>query len=289
MLSYRHAFHAGNHADVLKHLAWLGVISHLKRKTKPFVLFDTHAGAGQYALDSEQAMLNREYDSGIARLDDVEPASALLSDYMAIVQPMMEAGIYPGSPGLAARAMRAQDAAHMMELHPAEFPALQSNLASFGSSHGQNGSIHLHHRDGLEGLIAMTPPTPNRGAILIDPPYEVKDEYGQVKTTLTTVLQRWQNAQAVVWYPLLSERAKEKAGLCQEMVQDIAKLGKNCFKAELTVTENTPDAGMYGSGVCIINPAWQLDEHLTQAMKEACLAIGPDARFSLQWLKQEAS
>lgn len=289
MLSYRHAFHAGNHADILKHLAWLGVISHLKRKTKPFVLFDTHAGAGQYALNSEQAQLNREYDSGIARLDKVKPASALLTDYMAIVQPMIESGIYPGSPGLAARAMRAQDAAHMMELHPAEFPALQSNLASFTATQEQNGNVHLHHRDGLEGLVAMTPPKPNRGAILIDPPYEVKDEYRQVTNTLKTVFQRWQNAQAVVWYPLLSDRAIEKAKLCQDMVKAVADLGKNCFIAELTVAENTHDAGMYGSGVCIVNPAWQLDEHLTQAMKEACLAIGPDARFSLQWLKQESS
>ena len=287
MLSYRHAFHAGNHADILKHLAWLGVISHLKRKTKPFVVFDTHAGAGQYALNSDQAQLNREYDSGITRLKNVQPASALLSDYMSVVTPMIEAGIYPGSPGLTARTMRGQDAAHMMELHSSEFPALQTNLASFTTAQNQSGSIHLHHRDGLEGLVAMTPPTPNRGAILIDPPYEVKDEYKQVADTLKAVFQRWQNAQVVVWYPLLSERAKEKAELCLNMVHDISALGKNCFKAELTITENTHDAGMYGSGVCIINPAWQLDEHLTQSMKEVCKAMGPEAGFSLEWLKQE--
>lgn len=284
MLSYRHAFHAGNHADILKHIAWLGVIQHLKRKTKPFVLFDTHAGAGEYPLSAQQTQLNQEYTSGMSALDGIHAVSALLQDYLSFNQPIWDAGVYPGSPRLLADAIRAQDEAHLMELHPAEIAPLQQCIYNSG-----HAGIHVHHRDGLEGLIAMTPPTPNRGAVLIDPPYEQIAEYQTVSQAVDKMLQRWANAQVVVWYPLLSERAADKASACLQMLDTLAGMGKTCFTAQLTVADNTYDAGMYGSGVCIINPAWQLDEHITQAMKEVTGYLSGSASFSLDWLKQEAS
>ncbi|WP_018981735.1 23S rRNA (adenine(2030)-N(6))-methyltransferase RlmJ [Salinimonas chungwhensis] len=289
MLSYRHAFHAGNHADILKHLTWLGVISHLKQKTKPFVVFDTHAGAGEYPLSSEQALMNREFDSGIARLENLTPASALLNDYQTIVNPLWQAGIYPGSPVITTMAMRGQDTAHMMELHPTEFPALQKNMSEQNKQTPTSANVHLHYRDGFEALIALTPPTPNRGAVLIDPPYEQKSEYEKVTQSVDAMFRRWHNAQVVLWYPLLSDRAKDKVLACQTMINSVSKLGKTCFSAELTVAPNTYDAGMYGSGVCVVNPSWQLDEHLTQAMKEVCKAMGESTHFSLNWLKHENS
>lgn len=283
MLSYRHAFHAGNHADILKHLSWLGVLQHLKQKAKPFVVFDTHAGAGQYPLSSEQAQLNKEYETGMAGLNSVKQASGLLGDYLAYSQPIWQQNIYPGSPQLTALALRDTDSLHCMELHPSEIGPLQEVMKQH-----RNPNLHVHHRDGLEGLVALTPPVPNRGAVLIDPPYEQLKEYQAVTNTLQQMYRRWANAQTVVWYPLLSERAKGKAQACQQMLDEISQLGKQCFTAELTVCDNTPDAGMYGSGVCIINPAWQLDAQISEAMDTVCQALGGDARFTLSWLKQEA-
>lgn len=283
MLSYRHAFHAGNHADILKHLCWLGVIQHLKQKTKPFVLFDTHAGAGEYPLNEDFASQNKEYDTGMTRLLNTQAVSPLLDDYLTLSRPFWQQQIYPGSPRLMAEALREQDHAHVMELHPTEIDNLQRCMRRL-----HNEAIHVHHRDGLEGLIALTPPNPNRGAVLIDPPYEQKKEYTQVADTAAKVYSRWQNAQMVIWYPLLSGRAEEKAQACQSMLETASQLGKNAFCAELTVAENTHDAGMYGSGVLVINPAWQLDEQLTQAMKEVAGQLGPQADFSLRWLKTES-
>lgn len=282
MLSYRHAFHAGNHADILKHLAWLGVITHLKRKAKPFVLFDTHAGAGEYPLNSDFSQQNKEYLSGMTPLQGVTAHSSLLNQYLHVNQPIWQENIYPGSPRLLCQAIRAQDKAHLMELHPAEIDSLQYCV----SSHAE-GQVAVHHRDGLQGLIAMTPPTPNRGAVLIDPPYEQIQEYDQVSDTVKKVLRRWANAQIVVWYPLLSERAETKAHACQTMIETIADAGKSCFTAQLTVAENTYDAGMFGSGVCVINPAFQLDENLTDAMGEVCGFLGAQAEYSLQWRKKD--
>jgi len=284
VLSYRHAFHAGNHADILKHLAWLGVISHLKRKPKPFVLFDTHAGGGEYPLSADYSQQNKEYLTGMSPLQGASAQNTLLDEYLKLNQPIWNNDIYPGSPRLLCEALRTQDHAHLMELHPAEIDSLQQCVARHG-----NARIAVHHRNGLEGLVAMTPPKPNRGAVLIDPPYEQIDEYPQVADNTAKVLQRWANGQIVVWYPLLSERAAPKARACQTMLETLAAAGKTCFTAELVVAENTHDAGMYGSGVCIINPAFQLDEHLSEAMQEVCKLMGSHARFSLTWRKTEAS
>lgn len=282
MLSYKHAFHAGNHADVIKHLCWLGVINYLKKKEKPFTLFDTHAGAGCYPLTDEQVQKNREYESGIDPLANVNATTPLLAEYLAALTPHWQQQQYPGSPLLAAKALRPQDSAHFMELHPSEAEILNQVIRGIGI-----GAPHAHHRDGLEGLIAMTPPNPNRGAVLIDPPYELFSEYNAVKDTVNRLMKRWANAQVVIWYPLLSARAEKKSGASEAMVEALGETGRTAFKAELHVAPKEADSGMYGSGVLVLNPPWQLDEMLDASLQEVCRYLGDNVSASVTWLKTE--
>ncbi|BFT30317.1 23S rRNA (adenine(2030)-N(6))-methyltransferase RlmJ [Alteromonas sp. D210916BOD_24] len=282
MLSYQHAFHAGNHADVIKHLCWIGVINSLKKKDKAFTLYDTHAGAGSYDFNEAMSAKNKEYESGISKLVQHGAKSSLLRDYLNLCEPFLSSDHYPGSPALSAEAKRESDTLHAMELHPAEFDKLEINIAKLNKSH-----CHVHKRDGFEGLRALTPPKPNRGAILIDPPYEREVEYQDVVKGIEQVLKRWQQAQIVIWYPLLSARAGNKHGASERMCAKLAELGRPCFKAEICVAENTTDAGMYGSGVLVINPPWQLNEQLENALDETITLMGEHASVKIAWVNQD--
>ncbi|RDV25983.1 23S rRNA (adenine(2030)-N(6))-methyltransferase RlmJ [Alteromonas aestuariivivens] len=285
MLSYQHAFHAGNHADVIKHLCWLGVINHLNKKAKPYTLIDTHAGNGIYPLDSEQALKTHEYKSGIDVVRQQQAAGGLLGDYQKLCERYLSLNQYPGSPAVSVSAARAGDHLHLMELHPAAFQDLSARISGIGCE----PQLHLHHRDGLEGGIALCPPTPKRGAVLIDPPYERKAEYQEVQAAVEKMLKRWRSAQLVVWYPLLSERAGEKCGASERMIRKLGQSGNTAFCAELIVLDRSQDPGMYGSGVCVINPAWQLDTELEQALKEVTRWMGPSSSYRINWLKTEQS
>ncbi|WP_346993764.1 23S rRNA (adenine(2030)-N(6))-methyltransferase RlmJ [Alteromonas gracilis] len=283
MLSYQHAFHAGNHADVIKHVCWIGVINALKKKDKPFTLFDSHAGAYCYDLNDAMSSKNKEYESGITRVNNTDASSSLLSDYLNLCSTFLAQERYPGSPVISAMTKRNNDSLHVMELHPAEFDKLNHNLNSL-----RVDACHVHKRDGFEGLRALTPPKPNRGAILIDPPYERASEYKDVVNGVTQVLKRWQQAQIVIWYPLLSARAGAKHGASEAMCDALAALDVPCFKAQVCVTPNTEDAGMYGSGVMVLNPPWQLDVQLDSALQEAVSHMGAHASSSLVWLRRDA-
>ncbi|MDO6565897.1 23S rRNA (adenine(2030)-N(6))-methyltransferase RlmJ [Alteromonas sp. 1_MG-2023] len=282
MLSYQHAFHAGNHADVIKHLCWMGVINHLKKKNKPFTLYDTHSGAGLYQLDDELAAKNKEYESGVDKIATISASSPLLQAYLSLCNEFLSVKQYPGSPAISAKLKREMDVLHLMELHPAEHEKLDDAMWKMGDDQS-----HVHHRDGFEGLIALTPPVPNRGAVLIDPPYERASEYQDVVKAAKKVLARWQQAQIVVWYPLLSERAGAKSGASQHMCETLSALGKPCFTIEVTVMENTADAGMYGSGLCVINPPWQLDVIMSEALDEITPLLGEQASYNLNWLSSD--
>ncbi|WP_252736124.1 23S rRNA (adenine(2030)-N(6))-methyltransferase RlmJ [Aestuariibacter sp. A3R04] len=284
VLSYLHAFHAGNHADVIKHLCWLGVINYLKKKEKPFTVYDTHAGAGCYALTGEQMQKNREFETGFVPLAGINPQSSLLSGYLDAMTPHWENLQYAGSPLLAANALRAQDNAHFMELHPTESEVLTQVIRGVAK-----GNTHVHHRDGLEGVIALTPPSAKRGAILIDPPYERLNEYEAIPTTIRKILQRWAAAQIVLWYPLLSGRAGRKAGASEAMVSGLSNVGKTSFTAELRVADKHLDTGMYGSGVMVINPPWQLDAQLHEALDEVSKHLGPSVSSTINWVKKESN
>ncbi|WDT88045.1 23S rRNA (adenine(2030)-N(6))-methyltransferase RlmJ [Alteromonas sp. 009811495] len=282
MLSYQHAFHAGNHADVIKHLCWLGVINSLKKKDKPFTLFDSHAGAGCYDFSDAMSSKNKEYETGISRIQNVHADSALLKDYLTLCGTFLTHNNYPGSPAISAVAKREGDTLHAMELHPAEFEKLSTYLYRLKSA-----NTHVHKRDGYEGLRALTPPKPNRGAILIDPPYERASEYSDVIKGVEQVLKRWKQAQIVIWYPLLSARAGAKQGASEVMVDKLAQTGLPCFKAEIKIAPSSEDVGMYGSGVLVINPPWQLDLQLSTALDDVIKDMGEASTAELTWINQD--
>lgn len=288
MLSYRHSFHAGNHGDVLKHICQLLLINKLKDKDKSFVYMDTHSGAGLYNLDSEQANKTNEYQQGIALLADYQGDEPTILAYQALCADYLKQDIYPGSPEIARKLMRDQDKLALMELHNEEIHNLKNNMLK---GNKRNSNVAVHHRDGYEGLIAMTPPNPARGMVLIDPSYEVAGEYQQVVDTVIKAYKRWASGIYAIWYPLLAKREDgqhggTKAGLSEIMLDTLAKQGfKNLLQIELCV-EGKQQGGMYGTGMAIINAPWQLDEQIAQCLAELTplLAKSEQANYSLRWL-----
>lgn len=286
MLSYRHSFHAGNHADVLKHIVQSLILEKVTQKHKPAIYIDTHAGAGLYDLGSAESLKTNEFLDGVTLLlkhAAVEPA---LNRYQQRIEQFTVDNYYPGSPLIAASILREQDSMVLVEYHNSEIENLKFNV----KKHIDRTKTAVHHRDGYEGLIGILPPTPARGLVLIDPPYEVKDEYQQVLETLNVALKKWSTGIYAIWYPLLSSRAGNKAGLSEKLCQSLSELpAKSVLNVTLQVAENTADAGMYGSGLVIINPPWELDTQLESILPELCVTLKGDrkAKASVEWLKTE--
>ncbi|WP_417617109.1 23S rRNA (adenine(2030)-N(6))-methyltransferase RlmJ [Oceanisphaera sp.] len=290
MLSYRHAFHAGNHADVLKHAVQSLILEALSIKDKGFSYIDTHAGAGGYALDHEWTQKKSEYLGGIAPLWQQRQQWPQLAGYFAAIEAMNggeQLDFYPGSPKVAEYFQRPQDSLTLMELHHNEVELLRENMAPQGRRSGRSKGPTIHHRDGFEGLIALLPPTPKRGLVLIDPPYELKEDYQTLATTLAKAYKRWPIGIYAIWYPLLAKNVDRsgalKTAIANSGFQDI-------LCAELSVSEQAQDFGMYGSGMMILNPPWKLDEQLSELLPRLTKALAQDqaADWSLRWLKGQA-
>ncbi|MDO6710501.1 23S rRNA (adenine(2030)-N(6))-methyltransferase RlmJ [Aliiglaciecola sp. 2_MG-2023] len=286
MLSYRHSFHAGNHADVLKHITQMLIIKKLKIKAKPAVYIDTHSGAGLYELQGLEAQKTKEFLTGITAMQAYQSEQQDIAEYQQLTHDFVENNQYPGSPLIAANMLREQDKIVCMELHNTEIDNLRHNLADFGSL----AKVGVHHRDGYEGLLAILPPIPARGLVLIDPSYEVADEYQQVVMTLAKAIKKWSVGIFAIWYPLLSSRAGQKAGLSEKMISEIAALDcKSVLNVAMHVTENEGDAGMYGSGLIIVNAPWQLDTDLENVLPELVAHLGGDdahGKAYVEWLKK---
>ncbi|MGJ8686784.1 MAG: 23S rRNA (adenine(2030)-N(6))-methyltransferase RlmJ, partial [Spongiibacteraceae bacterium] len=254
MLSYRHGFHAGNHADVLKHLVQVLILDYLLQKDKPITYIDTHAGAGYYALDKGFATQNREFESGIDKLAAVKNLPAPLQRYLAVVAACRgaKANSYPGSPMIAQSLLRRQDHAQLYELHPSEHKLLSSLFKH--SAKTQCG-------DGFAGLKATLPPVNKRGLVLIDPPYEDKGDYQRLLAALKESQKRFANGVYAVWYPLLPRREST------ELFNKLKRLSPKSFlHVTLKVSEPEGEFGMYGSAMFVINPPWVLAEQLQEAM-----------------------
>ena len=277
MLAYRHAFHAGNHADVLKHVVQVQLMRHMALKDKGYRVVDTHAGAGQYALDSAQARKKGEYLQGVARLwDTPQPMPAAVADYLQQLRHFNPDGtlkLYPGSPMLAHLLLRPQDQLRLFELHPAEHPALQALL---GGARG----IELRHADGFAALKSQLPPPTRRALVLIDPSYEGHADYGRVLDAVGDGLRRFAQGVVMVWYPVVA-----KPGAAA-MVQGLKALApRGWLHARLVVQQ--PDAlgfGLAGSGVVVINPPHTLHGQLQQALPWLAQALGqyPGAHHLLE-------
>ena len=263
MLSYKHGFHAGNHADVLKHLTWLDIIQYLCRKETPFSLFDTHAGAGCYRLDSLETSKNKEYETGIASLFSLSTEQPLLRDYATICQPFWAQGQCVGSPLLAIESLRRGDEWSGYELHPSEFQAL-SELVAKRTVRGIQ--TRAWHTDGLAALPRYVPPKSNRGAVLIDPPYERLSEYSSVVACCDKLLRKWRSATVAVWYPLLSSRAGQKQQASAMLCQQICGAHSDWLRVEVALASPDSQAGMIGSGMLVINPPWQMVQRLQPAL-----------------------
>lgn len=269
MLSYRHAFHAGNHADVLKHFIEVQLLRYLAQKDKQFWYIDTHAGAGCYALDSGYATQNAEYEGGIARLWQRDDLPAPLAEYVALVKRLNPDGqlrLYPGSPLVALELLREQDRLRLFELHPSDSDILRENFA------GQGAQVLIQAADGFGALKALLPPPPRRALVLIDPPYEDKQDYRHVTAALREGLQRFANGIYAVWYPQL-QRAEAR-----QLPEQLKQLPvKSWLHVALSVQTPSEDGfGMHGSGMFIVNPPWTLHGALQEVMPYLVRHLGQD-------------
>jgi len=269
MLSYRHAFHAGNHADVLKHFIEVQLLRHLTRKDKPFWYIDTHAGAGCYALDSGYAIQNSEYTGGITRLwarDDLPPP---LADYVRLVKSLNPDGmlkLYPGSPLLARMLLRQQDRMHLFEMHPADNLLLHENVSV------RDMRVRIQATDGFNALKALLPPPSKRTLVFIDPPYEDKQDYQRVVSALTEGLRRFATGVYALWYPQLQ---RIESGQLPEQLKLLPV--RSWLHVALYVNGPAATAaGMRGSGMFVINPPWGLRETLEQVMPCLVDYLGQD-------------
>jgi len=281
MLSYRHAFHAGNHADVLKHLVEIALLRYLNQKDKPYWYIDTHAGAGVYALDSEYANKNAEYESGIARLWDRTDLPALVADYVEVVRRLNPDGtlkLYPGSPYCADQVLREDDKLRLFELHPTDSVHLIDNFR------GRSKRALIKAEDGFAGIKAFLPPAPRRSLTLIDPPYEDKRDYLRVIEMLKDSLERFAPGTYAIWYPMLARKD------ARELPEKLKKLpAKGWLHVALQVQSPAQDGfGMHGSGMFVLNPPYTLHDELKAIMPWLTNVLAQDrgAKFILE---QQAS
>lgn len=276
MLSYRHAFHAGNHADVLKHFVFSQLLQYFNQKEKPYWVIDTHAGAGMYALKSEFAKKNAEFEDGITRLINAKDLPVPLEDFKKIILNFNQKDalvFYPGSPKIAEYCCREQDRLRLFELHPSDFKLLTENFLD------NEKQTKVLQQDGFTGIKACLPPPTKRAVILIDPPYEMKDDYEKVVETIKDGLKRFATGTYLIWYPLL-QRAEP-----QLMIKNLSHLNiANWLNVTLSVQAPASDGfGMYGSGMFVINPPWVLPKMLEEIMPtmKQLLAIDEHAEFHI--------
>ncbi|WP_281981441.1 23S rRNA (adenine(2030)-N(6))-methyltransferase RlmJ [Azonexus hydrophilus] len=277
MLSYRHAYHAGNHADVLKHLILLQIAQYMGEKPAPFWIIDTHAGAGRYALDSAHASKLAEWRDGVGRLweaSGLPPAAADYLDFVRMLNPDGQLKHYPGSPWLARQLLRESDRLRLYELHSSDGKLLQECFRGAGRQ------VSITEGDGFAGLKALLPPPPRRALVLIDPSYETRDDYLNVTKGLQEALKRFPTGTYALWYPMLIKPES------RQLPDRLKRLGAaNWLNATLEVKAAPRDGfGMYGSGMFIINPPWTLGKTLHETLPPlaALLAQGPGARYTLE-------
>lgn len=257
MLSYLHGYHAGNHADVLKHTVLTALLMRLLAKDKPLRYIDTHAGAGGYELRSSAAQRNREYETGAGRIWDAAEAPTAVARWLNLVQRFNGDGAlrrYPGSPWLARELLRPSDDLFLFELHPAEHRALKN--AADGDRR-----VRVLREDGLVACIGLVPPPSKRALVMIDPSYELRDEHRGVIDALVKAHTRFATGVFAIWYPVIERRWVQRfeRALRATGISPIATY-------ELTVAREKPGGGLVGSGMFVVNPPYRLDEELDGAL-----------------------
>jgi 23S rRNA (adenine2030-N6)-methyltransferase len=275
-VNYRHAYHAGNFADVVKHIALVAVLQHLKKKDKPFRVIDSHAGRGLYDLGGDEAGRTGEAEQGIARLLDLdaEAMPASLAAYLDCVRAEGK-GFYPGSPRIVARLLRETDRLIAIEKHAEEEAVLAKSLARFANA-------KAFCADGYERLPALLPPPERRGLVLIDPPYEAIDEFARARDLLVQAHRRFATGVYLLWFPVKSKADAE--ALCGEVVtQGIAR----ALRIDVDVGE-PGDGRLSVAGLLVVNPPFGFEEEMRAAARVIAPLLGQDtaspARFSFAQL-----
>jgi 23S rRNA (adenine2030-N6)-methyltransferase len=281
MLSYRHIYHAGNFADVFKHVLLVQLLRALARKDAPFCVLDTHAGVGRYDLSAEQAQKNCEFANGVLRLTGCPDRPAAVDDYLALVRTENAdsdtLAHYPGSPRLIRALLRPQDRLVLSELHKADHAQLKQLFAG-------DTQVAVHLQDAYQGLKAFLPPKEKRGLVLIDPPYERKDEYERVVAGLQLAHARWPTGVYVIWYPIMSR------SLAQRFHTRVEAAGiRKILRAELCVEDVSDRTHFAGSGLLIVNPPWPMQDEIAAVLPwlHACLAPAGAGFTRLDWLVSE--
>jgi 23S rRNA (adenine2030-N6)-methyltransferase len=271
MLSYRHSFHAGNFADVLKHIILIKILEHLKKKDKPFCCIDTHAGPGEYALDEGYALKNREFENGIGKLwqrDDLPDSVANYVNFIKKFNNTDELIRYPGSPLIIKQFLRNNDRLFLYELHSTEIELLNAAVT-------RDRRVKVFHADGLKNTIGLLPPIEHRGLVLIDPSYEIKSDYQLVIETLIQMHKRFATGTYALWYPVV-ERTRNK-----HLEKAIKASGiKNVQLFELGIKTDTHELGMTASGMIVVNPPWTLAGEMQEILPWLAEVLGiEDAGF----------
>lgn len=293
MLSYQHIFHAGNHADLLKHSVLIQVLDSLNKKEKPYTFYDTHSGSGLYDLEDNRSLKTGEAEKGIGLVSKLSADASLppaLKRYLEFVNNYLKQGRYPGSPEIERSLMRKSDILILSELHPQEIENLRENMKKAANAE-DDPSVQIHKRDGWEMLSALTPPATKRGAVLIDPSYEEACDYQKAADTILAVHKKWSNGIILLWYPLLSHREGEINSMLDRITEGARAINQNieiedlrlevydkALHKEVSLEEFRTSEGknpprLYGSGMLVINAPWKLKEETEKAIsfiKNAC-------------------
>jgi 23S rRNA (adenine2030-N6)-methyltransferase len=267
MLSYLHGYHAGNHADVLKHTVLAAALERLVAKDKPLRYIDTHAGAGGYELRAAVAQKNREHEGGVGKLWTASDAPTAVARWLSLAQRYNGNGAlkrYPGSPWFAQQSLRVSDDLFLFELHPAEHRALKKACEG-------DRRVRVQREDGLVSCIGLVPPPSKRALTLIDPSYELRDEHRTVIDAVVKLHKRFATGTIAIWYPVIERRWVER------YERALRAAGIGAFATfELCVAHERPGGGLTGSGMFVINPPWQLDEELDAALPWLVEQLGID-------------
>lgn len=259
MLSYRHSFHAGNFADLLKHLTLVYLLDYLNRKDKPYCYLDTHSGAGLYDLNASHATKTQEAEEGILRLEAKQPKHPLLQDFLKQVsgfQGSKGSRLYPGSPKIAQQLLRPGDRLLLNELHSKDFATLQANFQD-------DPRCQVFQEDAFQRLKAALPPKERRGLVLIDPSYEKKEDYPQLIKAIKAAHKRFATGIYAIWYPVINRQDTER------WIKQITELEiPNLLRIEHCPLPDTSGYGMSGSGMLLINPPYTLAEDFKQLLPE---------------------
>ncbi len=264
MLSYQHAFHAGNHADLLKHFVLTFVLNSLNKKDKAYTFFDSHSASGLYDLYDNRLIKTGEAQKGIQTLLQAKNPPQELDSYLNLIKEYSDKNLYPGSPEIERRLMRKQDFLILSELHPQEIENLRRNMNKPLFNNSNQPAIQIHNRNGWEMLKALTPPATKRGAILIDPSYEENQDYIDATNTICQINKKWSNGILMLWYPLLSHRESEIKAMLQTICDSAKSHNEHVEISNLQLQVYSKDdkdlPRLYGSGMLVINSPWMLEE-----------------------------